>query len=163
MGMTMWQTTELDWAIAEEFFGWKWLSFIDTPTKSTPGYPKKTRVRRFFSEGLLDSDAWATWLDDHDRAPATGDEPLAYCYCSSHGNESVPHYSGHHDAIAELEAEIRKRGLWSDYRCCLWAQVIQAETDGTDIDEERLAAATCEMRCVAALVLVKSKHVEFPE
>ena len=157
MTTDIWQTTNLDEAIAEEFFGWIWVSFLGRPVRSHSDYPKEIRVRRFVRPESKTDDRWKKFLLEMDGAIADGGEPLAYCYCSSAGPACVPHFSGHESAIAELERELRKRDLWEQYRGHLWAQIIQKSTDATDIDEERLSAADCETRCIAALAVVGSR------
>ena len=161
MVVKMWKPTELDHAIAEEFFGWKWMSSLGKPTKGHPDYyGDNIRVRRFHPPESLTSKDWKAYWAKHDGREADGTEPLDYCYCSSAGQASVPHYSGDHSAVSALEKELRKRKFWSNYRMQLWAQVIQADTDGKDIDEERLADADCRTRCIAALAVVESKFVK---
>lgn len=154
--MEIWQITELDRMVAEEFFGWRWMAFIGTPTRSHPDYPKPVRVRQFMSPEGLASERWLEYWRKHDGAPAYGNEPLSYRYCSSMGPAQVPHFSGNWNAIADLEQELRGRELWNDYRQQLWSQVVGSEgLDG--IDEGRLAAAGHKARCIAALAVVGSK------
>ena len=157
----IWQTTNLDEAIAEEFFGWVWMSYIGRPVRGHPDYHKEIRVRQFLPPVSLVDARWIEFLAEHSgrNALADGSEPLAYCYCSSAGPAFVPHFSGHDSAIAELERELRKRNLWEQYRGQLWAQVIKSDTDASDIDEERLSAADCETRCMAALAVVDSRFL----
>ena len=155
----IWKTTSLDEAIAEEFFGWVWVSFLGRPVRSHSDYPKEMRVRQFVKPESRVDDRWKKFLSEMEGDLADGSEPLAYCYCSSAGPAWVPHFSGHDSAIAELERELRKRNLWEQYRGQLWAQIIKSDTDATDIDEERLSAADCETRCIAALAVVDSKFL----
>lgn len=153
--MEVWQTTNLDEAVAEEFFGWKWMAYRGIPVRGTPGYPQECIVRQFLSVDAVKNPRWQEFLKENDGRETTGDEPLAYCYCSSQGPAIVPHFSGHHRDIATLEKELRRRKLWSQYRQHLWAQI---GGDG-EIEEDRLADADCESRCIAALAVVGSKHV----
>jgi hypothetical protein len=153
-----WQTTELDHAIAEEFFGWKWMASMCIPVRSASGYPKERMVQQFMSPQSLSSPQWQGHWEKNQGREADGTEDLAYCYCSSCGPEMVPHYSGHLSAIAELEREIRRRDLWYQYRDQLWLQVSE-QTENMTIDEELLADAGCETRCVAALAVIGSKYV----
>jgi len=76
--------------ICEEMLGWKWMSFVGTPVRGTDGYPAKCRVRQFLSPKSLKSAGWQEYLAENDGREATGDEPLAYCYCSSCGPECPP-------------------------------------------------------------------------
>lgn len=159
--MRIWQTTELDHAVAEEFFGWKWIAVTDIPVRRTPGYPNRMRVRRFVPPDVFTNKRWKDYLAEAEVGDATGDEPLDYCYCSSNGPHMVPHFSGHRDAVEAMEKELRRRKLWDKYRKQLWAQVTgEPQPDDAVIDESRLAAADCESRCIAALAVVGSKHVE---
>ncbi len=69
--------------LAIRILGWKWMSFFDTPVKGTEGYPVKCRVRQLFTVEQLKSDDWQKFLQENDCAEATGNEPLAYTYCSN--------------------------------------------------------------------------------
>lgn len=155
---SMWQTSDLDYYVAEVFFGWRWLAFNDIPVRGTPGYPAECRVRRFYppDDELAESERgkrrWAEYFAERPHEPANGDEPLDYCYCSSNGPHCVPHFSGHADACQELEREIRKRGLWSRYMEILAVQI--GSTDDPD-----LYLAPCDQKCIAALAAVGSKYV----
>lgn len=100
--------------LAERLLGWRWLSFVDIPCLGTPGYPKECRVRRFFppdnkmhptKKGRA---AWAKWFADNPTEPATGDEPLAYCYGSSCGPHMLPE-------LHEFEQELKRSGRAGDY------------------------------------------------
>lgn len=152
----IWKTTDLDRYVAEELFGWKWIAFHGHPIRGRERCtPPKCKVRQFFPPDIFKNERWKEHFENSQWAPATGDEPLAYCYCSSMGPHTVPHFSGHeHDCVA-MEKEIRKRKLWKEYRECLAGQI------GSD-DEERLHFANCESRCIAALAAVGSKYV-FPD
>lgn len=81
---------ELDETVLTEVLGWKWIAFVGVPVKGTDGYPEKQRVRQLFSPKQLKSKQWIKILDQNDGRPATGDEPLAYCYCSSAGPAIPP-------------------------------------------------------------------------
>ena len=147
----MWQTTDLDHAVAEELFGWKWMAFKGIPIRDAPGYPEKCRVRRFISPESLKNKRWKEYFAETNGAPATGEEPLSYCYCSSRGPEMVPHFSGHADAVREMEDEINRRGLWDKY-----ADALAAQVGGSP---KNLMRAKCEDKCIAALVAVGSKYI----
>lgn len=153
-----WQTTELDHAIAEEFFGWKWMAFRGIPVRGTKDYPTKQIVRQFFPPKSLENPEWIEFLAKNEGRRADGSEPLSYRYCSSVGPASVPHFSGHDSAIADLERELRRRGLWTDYRNQLWVQVTQ-QTDDMQIEESTLADADHKSRCIAGLALVDSRFL----
>lgn len=148
----IWQTTAMDEAVAEELFGWKWLAFTCRPTRSHPEYPKEMRVRRFYPPVESLGKQWAAYFKEHPHEPATGDEPLSYCYCSSNGPHMVPHFSGHEDAILQMEKELHRRKLWDDYQGFLAARVRSDDT-------AKLRFASCEDKCIAALAAVGSKYV----
>jgi hypothetical protein len=154
--MKIWKTTELDMAIAEEFFGWRWLASLSIPVRSHQGYPQKTRCKRFMPPDSELGDQWMEYFKVVPHEPAKGDEPLDYCYCSSRGPHSVPHFSGHEDAIKKLEKEIVKRGLFARYQ-----EILSVLLD-TDKQEDLILAA-CEDKCVAALATVRSKHIDLVE
>lgn len=143
---SMWQTTALDEAVAEELFGWEWLAFEGVPVRGTPGYPNKCRVRQFVPPKKERHKSW------NECAKADGSEPLSYRYCSSYGPDCVPHFSGHEDAVLAMEKEIHRRKLWDDYQGFLAAQI------GSD-KSHKLRFATCEQKCIAALAAVGSKYV----
>lgn len=63
--------------------GWKWMAWVDRPTRSTPGYPDECSTRQFMSTGQLADTRWRDYLKENNAEPATGDEPLNYTYCSS--------------------------------------------------------------------------------
>lgn len=145
-------SAQLDAAIAEKFFGWKWMAFVDTPTKAHPEYPRDVRVRRFFSSESLSGTSWIKFFGDRGGEQATGDEPLAYCYCSSGGPQRVPHFSGDESAAVQMEWQICTRGLWERYAAELWESVDRfAEPD---VDEGCLSGPSCRTRCLAALSVV---------
>jgi hypothetical protein len=85
--------------VAEALFGWKWMSWFGIPTHGTPGYPAKCRVREFMSPKVMASKRWLEHFAAFDGAEATGDEALAYSYCSSQGGECVPSYFGSEDYL----------------------------------------------------------------
>lgn len=155
----MWQTTPLDHAIAEEFFGWRWLAYQGRPVRSHPEYPKEMRVRRFYppdtelAKSKSNKQAWKEHFVECPHEPAKGDEPLCYCYESSMGPHMVPHFSGHAEAIAKLERELVKRKLFDRY------QKILAVCIGSSVPGD-LATAECEDKCIAALATVRSKHID---
>lgn len=160
MSVKMWQTTDVDYAIAEEFFGWKWLSFLGTPMRDHPDYVtsrngnEHIRVRQFFSPEALKSKRWKEYFVAHDAKPATGEEPLSYAYCSSAGPAMVPHYSGDFNDCRKMEDEIRRRELFETYHEMLMCQV--------GIEDESIHFASCEDRCLAALATIGSKYVRYP-
>ena len=161
----MWQTTKLDEAIAEEFFGWRWLAYSGRPMRGHPDYHKEIRVRRFYPplESIKSKSVRKQWEDYFARVPheqASGEEPLCYSYCSSNGPHRVPHFSGHWDAIRELEVEIDRRKLWNDYESRL-ATICDAWAKDGIINQRKLRKATCEQRCVAALAAIGSKYIKF--
>jgi hypothetical protein len=79
--------------IAIHCFGWKWMAWPGRPIKSHPEYAtgSKIMVRTFLSpEQQQRLETEPNWVDfwertGHVAVEATGDEPLAYCYCSSRG------------------------------------------------------------------------------
>lgn len=91
---------ELNHLVAEQLFGWKWISWVSRPTRSHPNYPVECRCRRFFSPELLaDGTQWKEYLANHDSQEADGEEPLDYSYCSANGPEMVPDYFGRDDIL----------------------------------------------------------------
>jgi hypothetical protein len=85
--------------VAEALFGWKWMSWFGIPIHGTPAYPAKCRVREFMSPKTMSSKRWQSFFAQHDGVEATGDEALAYSYCSSQGGERVPSYFGSEDYL----------------------------------------------------------------
>lgn len=79
--------------ILTKVLGWKWMSFIGIPTRSTEGYPDKCRVRQLFSPKQLAMTEWADYFAKHEGREADGTEPLAYRYCSSQGPAIPPKIS----------------------------------------------------------------------
>lgn len=157
MSIEMWQTTDLDEAIAEEIFGWRWLAYKDTPVRGTPGYPAECRVRRFFPPKTLENKKWQEYFAEiGGYEPANGDEPLDYSYCSSFGPAMVPHFSGHRDAIDDMETELEKRGLFNEYVKHLTNQL-------GDDSPRKVLRADCKTKCIAALAAVGSKYVTIEE
>ena len=148
MTVTTWQTTDVDCAIAEEFFGWKWMAF---DAASHPQSDPPQIVRRFMFPDQLESPEWIEFFREQHGHPADGTESI-----DDTALTNVPHFSGHEIEIAHVERELRWRHLWHEYRDQLWAQI-----GGTGpIDESRLADAGCEDRCIAALAVVGSKFVK---
>lgn len=152
----IYQSTDLDYAIAEEFFGWKWMASMGIPVRSANDYPKERMVRQFFSPKHLSDPRWIQHWADRMGREADGTEDLSYRYCSSLGPAIVPSYSGDMNAIATVEKELRKRKKWNDYRWQLWAQI---GGRGDKINEQRLWFANPKDRCIAALAVVGSKFV----
>lgn len=87
-------TSELNEELAVRLLGWKWLSFMTRPSKSHPEYyiGKNIRCRRLFSPEELNSERWNDVFAERDARDATGDEPLAYAYCSSNGPACPPKF-----------------------------------------------------------------------
>jgi len=134
------EQNQLSAAVAEEFFGWRWWSFVGIPTRDHPGYPAKCRVRQFLPPQSLANKRWIAFFDGADGRGATGDEPLAYTYCSAAGPDCFPSFSS---GVATLEKELNKRGLLKKYHDIL----------------ARMMHASCEQRCIAALAAADSKYV----
>lgn len=101
---------------------------------------------------------WQEHFKEVPHEPANGDEPLDYCYCSSMGPHTVPHFSGHEPAARDMEQEIDRRGLRDRYDEILAAQQGAMNPDGT-IDYKRMRYVTYENRCIAALASVGSRYV----
>lgn len=139
--------TNLDYAVAEEFFGWRWLTFFGRPERGTPGYPAECQVRRFFPPEKELHKSWLNWFKENPTAPATGDEPLDYSYCSSNGPHPVPFVTGDFNAVHEMEKEIDRRKRWKRYQEILAGQCRKPHL------------AKPEDRCIAALAAVGSKYV----
>ncbi len=102
--------------VAKRIFGWQWMAFVDTPVRRTPGYPNKCRVRRFYpplsSRSQKTKKAWEGYFAEVPHEPAKGDEPLAYCYCSSNGPDEVPDYGGDYgDTMQAVEAVQAKHDI----------------------------------------------------
>ena len=152
------EQNQLSAAVAEEFFGWRWMSFVGIPTRDHPGYPAKCRVRQFMSPKSLANKRWIAFFDGADGRGATGDEPLAYTYCSAAGPDCFPSFSSDVVATLELEKELNKRGLLKEYHDILVKQV-GAKRPGGSIDIARMMHASCEQRCIAALAAADSKYV----
>ena len=76
--------------VLTKMLGWKWLSFIDTPTTGTEGYPQPCRVRMLFSPKQLKDVEWQKYLQEAEVKDADGSEPLHYRYCSSMGPAVPP-------------------------------------------------------------------------
>ena len=85
---------DLDEELAIRLLGWKWMSFVSIPVKGTPGYPAQCRVRQLMSAKQLKMKEWQRALDETEGREATGDEPLAYTYCSSgRSDATVPRFT----------------------------------------------------------------------
>ena len=149
--VTFRQSTDLDYLVAMELFGWRWLAWHGRPTHSAPDYPRERMVRRFFPPDSELDPSWMDYFKEVSHVPATGDEPLAYCYCSSRGPHPVPHFSSDDGAIRDMEKEIHKRGLWNKYQEAIAAQV--------GPDSYAIASAAPAFKCAAALIAVGSKYV----
>lgn len=153
------RTTALDHAIAEEFFGWRWMAHRGIPIRGTEGYPRKRMVRRFHSPDTITSGRWKEYWKRTEGRLADGTEPLDYSYCSSAGPEIVPHFSGDIGAVAILERDLQDRFLWDDYRKQLQVQMSRQSAEDPIIDERLIATADCETRCIAALAIVNSTQL----
>lgn len=108
--------SELDRQVAEKVFGWKWLSWIGIPVHSAPNYPVQCRIRSFVSPETRANSDWIWFWEGRDVRAATGNEPLAYRYCSSQPGELPPCYHGCDD-IKVLE-EVRTK--WTRKRVDLF-------------------------------------------
>jgi hypothetical protein len=148
----IWQTTKLDRIIATEFFGWAWYAFEGIPVRETPGYPKECRVRQFFPP--LDSvgPQYQRYMQEVPHEPADGSEPLSYRYCSSVGPHMVPHFSGHAGEFRAVIEELKSRGALDSYFEHL-GNIVGSES------LKKIAGATLEQQCVAALAAIGSKYV----
>jgi hypothetical protein len=138
----------LELRIAESLFGWRWLSYVGRPIRSTPDYPREQRVRRFFPPEAVLHKSWLKWFVENPTEPATGNEPLDYCYCSSNGPH-MPTDFGSLEGCAEIEAELQRRGLEDRY-----VEHLEAITKG---DKFSLLTATPKQRCKAALMAIQPK------
>jgi hypothetical protein len=108
-----------DALIAEKLFGWKWMSKVSVPVKGTPDYPKHCRVREFLAPDEIENRRTNEyWLDyfarEGEMLEATGDEPLAYSYCSSQPGIRLapPAYTS--DASADYSVLAKVRETWDD-------------------------------------------------
>lgn len=87
---------EVNQLIAMKLFGWKWIAFIGCPVRGTEGYPENCKVRQFVSPELLANKKWKAFFESVGGfTDATGEEPLAYCYCSSRGPEFYDDFVQH--------------------------------------------------------------------
>lgn len=156
----VWQTTELDRLIAAEFFGWRWLAFTGRPTREHPEYrtenADKILVRQFFPPRKTMHKNWDRWFAENPTQPATGEEPLSYCYCSSHGPHMVPHFSGHDHEFRAVIEELEQRRKFDEYLKHLGNIV------GSD-KPNKIFRAKPEERCIAALAAIGSKYVTIGE
>jgi len=81
--------------IAIRLFGWKWMAFIGRPVRGEARRtPEPEMVRQFMSPKSIVNERWQACFAEHEGHEATGDEPLAYCYCSSSGPEWYPDFLG---------------------------------------------------------------------
>lgn len=79
-------------AVNERLFGWKWMAFHGHPIREGGRTtPPPTRVRIFVGPQYIADPDWG-WLGE-----ATGEEPLAYCYCSSSGSPIPPVFRAEDD------------------------------------------------------------------
>lgn len=143
---------QLDYAVAEEIFGWRWLRYHGVPVRGTPGYPEHCYVREFFSPHTKDFDA---------MQPATMSEPLSYAYGSSSPPAYVPNYSGSYDSAHCVEVMMHKAGFWNQYRDALYARLNVKPAD--QLKTHLLAKfhlAHPADRCEAALAVVRSNTGE---
>ncbi len=100
---------ELDDHIAETFYGWRWMAWVATPIRGTPGYPRECRVRAFISpEQIAATSSWPVFRVS-DGGPAKGDEPLHYWYCSSQFPCAPDAYSTDFTAAMDLNRIMQKR------------------------------------------------------
>lgn len=106
---------ELDAAVAE-MMGWRWLSFVGRPVRSTPSYPKECRVRQEFPPESQLSQRWLDYLAELKAAPSVGDEPLAYCYESSMGPHQKPPWTTDIDAAWQVVEKMQERGFWCEVK-----------------------------------------------
>lgn len=113
--------SELTQQAAELVFRWKWVSWIGTPTRGTPGYPSHCRIREFISPERLASPRWIEFWADKELQVAKGDEPLSYAYCSSQGGECPPRYSGRDDILVLVEV----RTYWPHKRGDLFCRALE--------------------------------------
>lgn len=102
----------LDELIAQHLYGWKWISYVGIPIKGTPDYPKQCRVRYFAPPRMLASKEWREYLSVHEVSDATGDEPLAYDYCSSAGYDLPPSFSNSESKCLRVLVKAMQAGGW---------------------------------------------------
>lgn len=156
MLITLHTNTKLDYAVAEDLFGWEWLAYRSRPTRNHPDYYTENAtnvlVRRFFPPLRSLDSIWAVWRENKQPVPAKGDEPLAYCYESSAGPHPVPQYSSDFGSGLVLK-EIKRRRIVRRF-----AAELQASVGSNKI--EKLLFATPEQKCIAALAAVDSKHIQ---
>ena len=112
---------DLSEEVARQLFGWKWMSWVDTPVKEAPGYPAKCRIRQFVSPRTIADRRWISFWAERELRDATGDEPLSYRYCSSMGPERCPHYGGADDILVLEEV----RSKWSPERVALFLEALR--------------------------------------
>jgi len=90
MAMKVIEKHNLTETVLTQILGWKWMSYIGTPVKGTPGYPAKQRVRQLFSPNQLRTAGWSEVFEQAEGREADMTEPLDYCYCSSAGPAIPP-------------------------------------------------------------------------
>lgn len=78
-------TSDEEWVYG--LLGWKWYAYQGVPVRSAPDYPKEQSVRVFVSPEYATS--WRDFIEQKCTV-ATGNEPLAYMYCSSSGAPDPP-------------------------------------------------------------------------
>jgi hypothetical protein len=105
---------QLDYTVAEQIFGWRWLTYHGVPVRGTPGYPEQCAVREFFPPHAKGFD---------EMQLATMSEPLSYAYGSSVPPHYVPNYSGSYDSAHCVEVVMHKAGLWNQYRDALYERL----------------------------------------
>lgn len=151
--MTYIKPSDLDFVIACELFGWKWMAYHGIPIKGTAGYPAKCRVRQCFPKESQENTDWQQYLATWEGAPATGEEPLAYAYCSSQGPAMPLPYSSSLDSARLIEQELEKRGQLVHYLLNLCLDVNRGGM------AMHVLKATPEQRCLAALKTIGSSYV----
>ncbi len=113
--------SDLDQQVAQLVFRWKWMSWIGTPVRGTPGYPDDCRIRQFVSPKSLSDPRWIEHWADRELRVASGDEPLHYRYCSGHGPETYPSYSHSGDILVLKEV----RTYWPHKRGALFCEALE--------------------------------------
>jgi len=144
-------TTDLDRAIAQEFFGWKWVAFWGIPIKGTKNYPKKCMVRQFFPPESLENEDWILHFEKNQARKSDGDEPLSYPYCSSCGPAEVPRFSKYYGSFFPVQIKLEDMGLWEEYSKRMQPQLCNAPNGDSPLGD-------FEFGCIVALDLVNSKY-----
>jgi hypothetical protein len=114
---------EEDCFLAEQLFGWKWISWHGIPVRGTPRYPTKCRVRQLLSPEKAADPAWRDCLGHRadEKREAVGTEALAYAYGSNTGiaADNVPHYtttaSDDYYVLEQARAIWKASGQWADF------------------------------------------------